>query len=82
MSDTYVVCCMVYVEKDLSECQHTFIIMYLLPPYSQNGTLPSFCAKYGGLNEYLYSNRLCGTFALMKLHRHTTVRVNTTFIFK
>lgn len=34
---------------------------YLLPPYSQNGTVPSFCAKYGGLNEYLYSNRLCVT---------------------
>lgn len=32
---------------------------YLLPPYSQNGTVPSFCAKYGGLNEYLYSNRWC-----------------------
>lgn len=32
---------------------------YLLPPYSQNGTVPSFCAKYGGLKEYLYSNRLC-----------------------
>lgn len=30
---------------------------YLLPPYSQNGTVPSFCAKYGGLNEYLYSKR-------------------------
>lgn len=33
--------------------------VYLLPPYSQNGTVPSFWAKYGGLKEYLYSNRLC-----------------------
>lgn len=32
---------------------------YSLPPYSQNGTVPSFCAKYGGLNEYLYSKRRC-----------------------
>lgn len=31
---------------------------YLLPPYVQNGTVESFCAKYGGLNEYLYSNLL------------------------
>lgn len=38
--------------------------VYLLPPYSQNGTVPSFCAKYGGLNEYLYSNRLCTPIAL------------------
>lgn len=35
-------------------------LCYLLPPYSQNGTLPSFCARYGGLNEYLYSNFRCG----------------------
>lgn len=29
----------------------------VLPPYSQNGTEPSFCARYGGLKLYLYSNR-------------------------
>lgn len=34
--------------------------IYSLPPYSQNGTVPSFCARYGGLNEYLYSNFRCG----------------------
>ena len=27
-----------------------------LPSYCQNGTDPSFCAKYGGLKENLYSN--------------------------
>ena len=27
-----------------------------LPSYCQNGTDPSFWAKYGGLKEYLYSN--------------------------
>lgn len=39
-------------------------LLNLLPPYSQNGTDPSFCAKYGGLNEYLYSNFLCTVLAL------------------
>lgn len=39
-------------------------LVYLLPPYSQNGTVPSFWARYGGLNEYLYSNRLCTPMAL------------------
>lgn len=38
--------------------------VYSLPPYSQNGTLPSFCARYGGLNEYLYSNFRCGASPL------------------
>jgi len=36
------------------------VAIYSLPPYSQNGTVPSFCARYGGLNEYLYSNFRCG----------------------
>lgn len=42
----------------------TFEKFYLLPPTSKNGTVESFCAKYGGLNEYLYSNLLCIEFAL------------------
>jgi hypothetical protein len=33
----------------------------ILPEYSQNGTLPSFCAKYGGLKLYLYW-KLLNTF--------------------
>lgn len=41
-------------------CVNTLHLLgYLLPPYSQNGTVPSFCARYGGLKEYLYSKRLC-----------------------
>lgn len=39
-----------------SKTKKNIRVHYLLPPYSQNGTLPSFWAKYGGLNEYLYSN--------------------------
>jgi len=44
-------------------------VLYSLPPYSQKGTLPSFCARYGGLNEYLYSNFLC---AVSPWHDETT----------
>ena len=36
----------------------------LLPTYSKKGTEPSFCARYGGLKLYLYSNRLCGPVAV------------------
>lgn len=38
-------------------------VFYSLPPYSQKGTLPSLCARYGGLNEYLYSNLRWTVFA-------------------
>lgn len=51
-------------------------ILYLLPPYSQNGTDPSFCARYGGLNEYLYSNLLWTRFALTKYNSITNTNTN------
>lgn len=38
----------------------------LLPKCSQNGTVPSFWAKYGPLKLYLYSNLLCGSSQITK----------------
>lgn len=47
----------VHVREHLtSRCGVDVLYVNLLPPYSQNGTDPSFCARYGGLKLYLYSN--------------------------
>ena len=49
----------------------------LLPLYSKKGTVPSFCAKYGGLKLYLYSNLrwiglLLGFWALVTSNKRPT----------
>lgn len=73
------------LEKDTSELLLSVIeatevstctceIVYLLPPYSQNGTEPSFCAKYGGLKEYLYSKRLWSKFVFTSVKKLTAIR--------
>lgn len=54
------------------------IRFYLLPPYSQKGTELSFCAKYGGLNEYLYSNFRRtneGLLPELRLARNITIKI-------
>ena len=52
-----------------------------LPPYSQKGTEPSFCARYGGLNEYLYSNFLWGMLAkAVYMHKKFKNHHNSAFI--
>lgn len=60
---------------------------YLLPPYSKNGIVLSFCAKYGGLNEYLYSKRrwtnplLALTFIRFGIKKECTNNITIHFIF-
>lgn len=52
-------------------------VIDILPPYSQNGTEPSFCARYGGLKLYLYSNLFTIWSLSAKLdNRATAVAVN------
>lgn len=47
-----------YIKKKLNKDKiGNEVSVDILPPYSQNGTDPSFCARYGGLKLYLYSNR-------------------------
>lgn len=56
-------------------------VVHLLPPYSQNGTEPSFCAKYGGLKLYLYSNFLC-TKVLLTKFINIVINNNVKSLFK
>ena len=43
--------------KIVVQFENDLMWLYLLPLYSKKGTVPSFCAKYGGLKLYLYSKR-------------------------
>lgn len=65
---------------DAGSQHQRMLCVHLLPPYSQNGTVPSFCARYGGLNEYLYSKRRCTCWLFAPVGPATSSRTRSAAI--